>query len=63
MCGKLVQLLNPGAQKLTGDDLKVVCAEFSTLSQAVFVMSVIKLHRQARPRLELRTRPRFCPPN
>jgi hypothetical protein len=30
-----------GAQKLMGDNLKAVRAEFSTLSQTVFIMSVI----------------------
>ncbi len=29
----------------------VVWAEFSTLSQAVFVITVVALHRQAHPRL------------
>jgi hypothetical protein len=47
--------------KLKGDSLKVVCAEFSTLSLAVFVMSVIEWHLQARPHLELKTQPRFHP--
>jgi hypothetical protein len=50
-----------GAQKPTGKNLKVVAAEFSTLSQAVFVMSVIAWRRQARPHLELKTQPWFCP--
>ncbi len=29
------ELFGPGAQKLTGDNLKVVWAEFSTLSKAI----------------------------
>jgi hypothetical protein len=33
-----------GAQQLTGDNLKVVLVKFSTLSVAVFVMSVIEWH-------------------
>ena len=44
-----------------GDNLKVVCAEFSTLSLAVFIMSVIVWSRQARPHLELKPRHGFCP--
>ncbi len=49
------------AQKLTGDNLKVVCAEFTTLSYGVFVMSVITIQRQARRHLQLQTRPMFGP--
>ena len=48
-------------QKLTGDDLKGVWAKLSTLSEPVFVSNVIAWHRQARPHLELKTRPRFRP--
>jgi len=44
-----------------GDIIKFVWAEFSTLSQAVFVMSVIARHRQARPHQVLKTQPRFYP--
>ncbi len=47
-------------QKLSGVKLKVVWAKFSTLSLAVFVMSVIMWHSQARPHLELKTWHRFC---
>jgi hypothetical protein len=54
-------MIDRGVQKLTGDNLKVVAAEFSTYSLAVFVMSVIAWHTHARPQLELKTRPRFCP--
>ncbi len=43
------------------DNLKVVWAEFSTLSQAVFAMSVIVQHRQAHPRQELIAWPWFHP--
>ncbi len=39
------------AQKLTGETQKFVWVKFSTLSLAVFVMSVIAWHRQARPHL------------
>jgi hypothetical protein len=53
--------LRQGAQKLMGENLKFVWDEFSTLSLAVLVMSVIARHSQARPCLELKTRPRFCP--
>ncbi len=49
-----------GAQQLTGDNLKVVLVKFSTLSVAVFVMSVIDWHRQARLHLKLKMWPRFC---
>jgi hypothetical protein len=40
-----------------GDNLKVVWAEFSTLSKAVFVMSAITWHIQEHPHLELKIRP------
>ncbi len=50
-----------GAEKLTGENLKVVWAEFSTLSLVVFIMNVISLSRHVRPHLELKTRPRFRP--
>ncbi len=50
-----------GAQKLTEENLKVVWAEFSTLSLAVFVKSKIASHRQAHPCLELKTQPKFFP--
>ncbi len=43
-----------------GDNLKVVWFEFTTLSQAVCVVSVITQHGQAGPHLELKTRPKFC---
>ncbi len=46
-----------------GEKLNVVWAEFSTLSWAAFVMSGMIWHMQARPRLELKTRPRFYPVN
>ncbi len=49
-----------GARKLTGENLKVVLAEFSTLSLAVFVMSAITLHRQ---HLEVKPRPKPSPDN
>ncbi len=45
------------AQNLTGENLKVVWAKFSTLSQAVFIIGVTAQHTQARPHLELKTRP------
>jgi hypothetical protein len=48
-------------RKLTGENLKVVLAEFSNLSLAVFVMSVITKYRWTRPHLKLKTQPRFCP--
>ncbi len=44
-----------------GDNLKAVWAEFSTLSLAVFVISVNECHTQARPRLELKICSTFCP--
>ncbi len=50
-----------GARKLTGENLKVVQAKFSTLSKAVFIRSVITWYRQARPHLELKTGPWFGP--
>jgi len=48
-------------QNLTGESLKVVWTEFSTLSQAVFIVIAIPWHTQARPHLKVKTRPRFCP--
>ncbi len=53
--------LKPGAQKLTGENLKVVLSEFSTLSWAVFVMNTMARRTQARPHLELKTQTSFCP--
>ncbi len=44
--------MHRGVPKLTGVNLKVVWVEFSTLSYAVFVMSVFAWHRQALPHLE-----------
>ncbi len=44
-----------------GVTLKVVWAEFSTLSLVVFFMCVITWRIQARPRLELKSHPRFHP--
>ena len=38
-----------GVQKLKGDNLKVVWAEFSTLILAVLGMSVIAMHIQVYP--------------
>ncbi len=38
-----------------GDNLKVISAEFSNLSWAVFDMSVAAQHRQASLHLELKT--------
>ncbi len=50
-----------GAQELTGDNLKVAWDKFSTLSWAVFVISVIAWQTQARPHLELKIQSRLCP--
>ncbi len=38
--GHKIFAFSPGARKLTGDNLKLVWAEFSTLSQAVLMMSI-----------------------
>ncbi len=53
--------LGQGEEKLKEEYIKVVWAEFSTLSLAVFVLTEIVWHRQARARLELKTRPRSHP--
>jgi hypothetical protein len=45
----------------TGENLKVVWAENSTLSSVVFALSVNAWHTQPRTHLELKTRPRFRP--
>ncbi len=50
-----------GVQKPTGENLKVVWAECSTLSLAVLVMSVTARYRQTRSHLKFKTRPRYCP--
>ncbi len=49
------------AQTLKGETLKVVWSEFSTLSLAVFIMSVIAWHTHTCSHLQLKTRLRFCP--
>jgi hypothetical protein len=46
---------------MMGDKLKVVWARFSSLNKAVFVIIVIIQYRQARPHLELKTRPILSP--
>ncbi len=46
---------------IMGENLKVFWAKFSTLNKTVFVIIVIIQYRQARPHLELKTRPRFSP--
>ncbi len=43
-----------GAQKLTGDNLKVIWTVFSYLRWAVFVVSSTAWHVLARPHLELK---------
>jgi hypothetical protein len=48
-------------KRANGDNLKVAWPKFSTLSNAVFVMSEISWHGQAHPHLELKTLPRFSP--
>ncbi len=53
-----VKLFCWGVRKLTGGNLKVVCAEFSTLNWAGFVMSA---NIRACPYLELKTWPKFGP--
>ncbi len=45
------------------DNLKVVWAEFSTLSWAVFAMSLIAKYRLTGPHLKLKTWPRLRPIN
>jgi hypothetical protein len=50
-----------GARYLTGENLQVVWAEFSTLSWPVYVMSVNEYHTQTHPNLKLKTRPRCRP--
>jgi hypothetical protein len=56
-----VYALERGAQKLTGENLKVVWAEFSTLSQAVLQNVYNSRPVQTRPSLDLKTRPTICP--
>jgi hypothetical protein len=50
-----------GAQKLMGDTLLYVWAEFSTLSKGVSVMSAFAWHLKACPHLKIKTLPRLCP--
>jgi hypothetical protein len=47
-----------GVQKVRKEIIKIVWAEFSTLSLAVFVMHAIAQHIQAHPSLELKTHPK-----
>jgi hypothetical protein len=44
-----------------GENLKVVWAEFFTLSLSGFVIGVIEWHRQACSHLDVKTRHKFCP--
>ncbi len=48
-------------QKLTGEKLKAVWTEFSTLSLAVFVMRAAAWYTQGQTHLELKTLLRFSP--
>jgi hypothetical protein len=41
------------------ENLKVVCAEFSALSRAVFVLSAIARYRRRRPHLKLKNLLKF----
>jgi hypothetical protein len=50
-----------GERKLLGENKNVVWAEFSTLGQAVFVISAVAMYIQTHPYTTLKTRPRFCP--
>ncbi len=47
------------AQKQMGENLKLVWAEFSTLSLSVSMMCMVLIYLDARPHLALKTRPRF----
>jgi hypothetical protein len=49
------------ARKLSGDNLKLVWAEFSTISWAVLKMCMKLMYVDAQPSLWLKTRPRFRP--
>jgi hypothetical protein len=63
LCGQPIfpRMDEPLSEKANGENLRVFWAEFSTLSQTVFVMSVITRHAQICSHLELKTRPSFCP--
>jgi hypothetical protein len=50
-----------GTRKLTGENLKLVWAEFSTLSQAVLMMCLLLIYADACLHLKLKTQPRFSP--
>ncbi len=55
-----IDTLLRGTRKLTGENLKVILVEFSTLSWTVFQILVIECNRRAHAHLELKTRrPRF----
>jgi hypothetical protein len=58
-----VVMLSRGARQLKGENLKVVWAEFSTLSWAILLFIAHIMSIYARPCLELKTEPRFCPVN
>ncbi len=49
------------AWKLMGEKTKVFLVWVFNLKLCCFVMSTIAWHSQARPDLQLKTRPRFCP--
>jgi hypothetical protein len=50
-----------GVRKLTGENLEVVWAKFSNFKLGCLVVYAIAQRMQARPSLELKARPRFCP--
>ncbi len=56
VCKICVELV---ALKLTGKNLEVIWAKFSTLSLAVLVRSAIERYRQTGTHLKLKARPRF----
>jgi hypothetical protein len=49
-----------GVRYLTRDNLKVVWAEFSTLSQIVLLYCAVSAWHDMQPPLDLKTRPRFA---
>jgi hypothetical protein len=60
MQGNTLEVIERGAQKLTGENLKVVLGRVFNFKLGYFVMQAIAQYMQACPSIELKTRPRPC---
>ncbi len=54
-------MIEQGARYLTGDNLKVVWAKFSTLSKVILLYCALSAWHDMQPLLELKIWPRVCP--